>query len=181
MSIEKATETIKAAFPEKAWAYIVLDFAVCIGVWDGARIVFSEACDVENAQELRVFDANRELRFLKTPSGYAERDSNAYGQKHGIDETYVMYGEKAESKNAYTALSETRGGSYDFPKQLVFPSEHVTLKLGIRHFAKYNPIPVLKPDECAENGLPVSGRAAFEIYDYAYTGFFYEDGTEVSL
>jgi hypothetical protein len=47
---------------------------------------------------------------------------------------------------------------------------------------KYNPvIPLPKDTENAGYSLPPSGAGVLEVVDYAYTGFYYADGTEVEL
>jgi hypothetical protein len=70
-----------------------------------------------------------------------------------------------------------------FPAKLEFPGGTIGLKLGIRNFVRYNPVPVLPKGESYDAGLGTSGAGALEVVDYAYTGFFYadENGKAVAL
>jgi CRISPR-associated protein (TIGR03984 family) len=180
-------ELIKAAFPRKAWAYAEGFDSVKIGKWNGAELVFAEPLEEDYLTELRVFDSNRELKF----TGEKTCDTARYSERDFIpelsDTQYFMYGEHAETLGDYTALSEDRGGAIlfpaklDFPKTIVLPDGAVGLKLGIKNFVRYNPVPVLPKGKDYDFGLSTSGAGALEVIDYAYTGFFYENGKAVEL
>ena len=95
-----------------------------------------------------------------------------------------MYGEKPEYEDSWTKMSEDRGGSYYFPKRLSFPDkERIELMLKVREYTRYNKIIVCKKGAQAMDGLPLNGRGAFEVYDFAFCGFTYGDDkkTEVEL
>jgi hypothetical protein len=180
-------EKIKATFPDKAWAYAESLDAVRIGKWDGEKIVFFDGdLKEELLQVLRLFTEMRELKF----TGSKCRDTTDYNTSDFIPELaeskYFMYGEQAEVCGNYTKLSEERGGSYYFPTALDFPKGSdgksiVGLKLGIKNFVKYNPVPVCRKDGPYNSGLGANGAGALEVVDYAYTGFYYEDDAEVKL
>jgi CRISPR-associated protein (TIGR03984 family) len=183
-------ERIKAAFPQKAWAYAEEVESVKIGKWNGNELAFAEGLDSEYLTELRVFDKRRELKF----TGGKSRDTADYDEGDFIQELaesrYYMYGETAELRGDYTALAEERGAILLFPARLDFsqagamPKDQIGLMLGIRNYVRYNPVPVL-PKEPADIsydfGLAASGAGAIETVDYAYTGFFYANGKEVEL
>jgi len=187
-------EKIKAAFPNKAWAYAEGFDSVKIGKWDGSRgnsgeFFFAEPLEAEYLTELRVFDSARELKF----TGNECRDTADYNVKDYIkelaDAQYFMYGEKPEVNGDFTSLSEERGGAILFPAKLTFPNGKVGLKLGIRNYVRYNKVMILPKGEdydCGLNksgtgALEVSGAGALEVVDYAYAGFFYANGKAVEL
>jgi CRISPR-associated protein (TIGR03984 family) len=176
-------ERIRSAFPGKAWAYAEQFDNVQIGRWDGEKLTFRETLQEDKVLELRVFDSCRELKFTLDKC----RDTARYPEDGFIEELknmrYFMYGERVDEQDGgYTKLREDRGGALWFPAKLVFPTEYIVLKLGIRRYIRYNPVPVLPSHATAyEDGLPPSGAGALEAVDYAYCGFFYADGEEVSL
>jgi hypothetical protein len=180
-------ETIKAAFPHKAWAYAEGFGKVQIGKWDCTALLFAEPLEVDYLTELRVFDSNRELKL----TGEKIRDTAMYSESDLIpelaDAQYFMYGEKSEPCGDYMALSEARGGALlflaklNFPKTSSLPNGAIGLKLGIRNFVRYNYVPVLPNGKEYDFGLNTSGAGALEVIDYAYTGFFYENGKAVEL
>ncbi|MDR1160592.1 MAG: hypothetical protein LBK69_08215 [Syntrophomonadaceae bacterium] len=176
-------ETIKAAFPGKAWAYAEQIDSIKIGKWDGKAFRFAEPLAEQYLLELRVFDGVRELKF----TGDNRRDTAEYAAADFIPELanaqYFMYGEHSEICGEYTKLWEERGGAIFFPAKLDFPEGQTGLKLGIRNFVRYNPIPVLpnSPNVDYFYGLATSGAGALEVIDYAYTGFYYNNGKAVEL
>jgi hypothetical protein len=92
-----------------------------------------------------------------------------------------MYGEHSEHDGEYTALWEERGGVLYFPAKLVFPDKNVALKLGIKNYVRYNPVPVCPKGEEYDFEMSTSGAGAIEVFDYAYTGFYYVDGKAVEI
>ncbi|MDR0999892.1 MAG: hypothetical protein LBL96_03685 [Clostridiales bacterium] len=192
-------EKIKVAFPKKAWAYAEQIDSVKIGKWNGERFIFyepfrkEESLNGEYLRELRVFDATREIKFACDKY----RDTIIYAHEDFISalahSQYYMYGEHCdwreglEPMDGFTPLWEERGGTIVFPARLHFPNnsagkEIVSLKLGIKNFVRYNPVPVLtKGSESYGSGLNPTGAGALEVVDYAYTGFFYANGKEVRL
>jgi CRISPR-associated protein (TIGR03984 family) len=180
-------EKIRAAFLEKAWVYAEGHDSVKIGQWNNNKFFFAESLEEEYLTELRVFDKYRELKFI----GDKYRDTNVYCGEDFIaelaDAQYFMYGEKADPQGEFTALSESRGGAIVFPGQLNFPRSDtlpdgvVGLKLGIRNYVRYNPVPVLPKGQKYNFGLEKSAAGAIEVVDYAYTGFFYANGKAVEL
>jgi len=180
-------EKIKAAFPNKAWAYAEGFDSVKIGKWTDSEFVFAEPLEEEYLTELRVFDSSRELKF----TGDKCRDTADYNAddyiKELADAQYFMYGEKVEEIGGFTSLSEERGGAIlfptklDFPKTSKLPNGAIGLKLGIRNYVRYNAVPVLPKGEDHDFGLSASGAGALEVVEYAYTGFFYADGKAVEL
>ena len=180
-------EKIKAVFPVKAWAYAEGIDSVKIGKWNGNEFDFAEPFVEKHLSVLRVFDANRELKF----AGDKCRDTGDYKEGDFIKELaesqYFIYGEQATEQGEYTALCENRGGMLLFPGKLRFPQTDmlpdgiVGLKLGIRNYVRYNCVPVLPICRKYDFGLGESGAGAIEVVDYAYTGFFYVDGKAVEL
>jgi CRISPR-associated protein (TIGR03984 family) len=180
-------DTIKAAFPNKVWVYAEGFGRVQIGKWDGTALLFAEPLEEDYLTELRVFDTRRELKF----TGEKFRDTANYNESGFIpefaDAQYYLYGEKGEARSDYTALSEARGGTILFPARLDFPKTSklkdgaIGLKIGIRNFVRYNPVPILPKGKEYDFGLNGGGAGALEVVDYAYTGFFYEDGKAVEL
>ncbi|GHS92432.1 hypothetical protein AGMMS50276_00300 [Synergistales bacterium] len=176
-------EKIKAAFPGYAWAYAESLDAVRIGKWNGEKLEFYDQLDESLLQTLRVFSNERELKF----SGDKCRDTDIYKGENFIrdleltDSKYFMYGEQASADRDYTKLCEDRGGSFYFPARLSFPEDKVGLKLGIRNFVRYNDVPVCPLNKEYDFGLNHSGAGAFEVVDYAYTGFFYAYNDEKAV
>ena len=180
-------ERIGKVFKDKAWAYAEQYDGVKIGRWNGNEFSFYEELKEDYLLLLRVFDKTRELKF----TGDKCRDTDIYKDGKFIaelaDAKYYLYGEKAEPAGDYTALSEKRGGKLFFPARLKFPNNRIALKLGIRHYVRYNRIKVLGMDKNEDkdkdfcDGLETSGAGPLEVVDFAYTGFFYDDkeGTEV--
>jgi len=170
----------------RAWAYAESYDAVRIGIWNGVGFEFfdktlDEPLDEESLLVLRVFDDKHEIKFSRDKC----RDTVIYDDKEKYsyqDIKYYMYGTDQEPDNehkGYTKFWEARGDKMYFPKLLDFPNKGFKLKLGIRNFIRYNPVPVCPSKEDYQYGLRTSGAGALEILDYAYTGFYYEDGKVV--
>lgn len=176
-----AYETIGAAFPGNAWAYAESLDAVRIGRWHGANLVFYDALDENLLLTLRIFDETRELTF----SGDKCRDTDIYPNGECIralaDAAYAMRGTRAQIVGEYTKLWEERGGVLYFPAKLSFPDGETALKLGIKNFVRYHPVPVCPKGKAYEEALDPSGAGALEVVDYAYTGFYYANGKAVAL
>lgn len=179
-------EVIKDAFPEKAWAYVVMYHGVEIGCWDREKLDFyPEAFDESCCLELRVFDENRELRFLRRPDqSFAFRDTNDYAddkEAGSRDVRYVMYGEKPpQFEEGRTILKEDRGGKLYFPRKLDM-SDPIVLKIGVKNYYRYNDVPVGK-NAGADGSEVQSCFGALEYYDDRLTGFYVgADETEVTL
>jgi len=185
MKIDYAS--VRHAFPSKAWAYAESYDAVKIGKWNGTEFMFYDDINEDFLLTLRVFDNKRELKF----SGDKCRDTNDISKQNVFipelaHAQYYMYGEKqfkpvVKNGQGYTEFLEARGGSMFFPGSLDFSTSEFKLKLGIRNFVRYNPVPVCPKDENYAYGLNKSGTGALEVVDYAYTGFYYEDGKAVLL
>jgi len=182
MKIDYAS--LRHAFPSKAWAYAESYDAVKIGTWNGTEFMFYDAINEDFLLTLRVFDSKRELKF----SGGKCRDTNDIcKQSEFINELayarYYMYGERfkpvVKDGENYTEFWEARGGSMFFPGSLDFSTNEFKLKLGIRNFVRYNPVHVLPRNEKYDYDLCKSGAGTLEVVDYAYTGFYYEDGKGV--
>jgi len=180
-------DEIMAAFPNKAWVYAEQYDSVKIGKWERGIFTFHEPLDEKYLTVLRVFNSHRELKF----TGDKLRDTAMYKNEDYISELahvqYYMYGEQSELIGEFTKLREDRGGVIYFPGELNFQKKDekdiVALKLGIKHFVRYNPVTVLPKCEKYDFGLSVSGSGALEVVDYAYTGFYYdyESGKAVEL
>jgi CRISPR-associated protein (TIGR03984 family) len=184
---------IEQAFPEPTWAYAELFDGIRIGRWDGKSLVFYQPLKAEEEaflQELRVFNAERELKF----TGGKCRDTADYPTDGFVEElaeaSYFLYGEhntwrKGEKKaEGYTPLWEERGGTLFFPAKLNFRKNDdgediVSLKLGIKNYVRYREIPILPKDKPYDDGLDKNGAGGLEVIDYAYTGFYYADGKAV--
>ena len=184
MKIDYAS--LRHAFPFKAWAYAESYDAVKIGKWNGTDFTFYDVINEDFLLTLRVFDSKRELKF----SGDKCRDTNDIcKQSEFIPELaytrYYMYGERykpvVKDGEDYIEFWEARGGSMYFPGTLDFSTNEFKLKLGIRNFVRYNPVPVCPREEEHDYGLNKSGAGALEVVDYAYTGFYYENGKAVFL
>ena len=150
-------ELIKEAFPSKAWAYTVMHHGVAIGLWDGADLNFhpSAEFDWEDVTELRIFNPERELRFICTGGGkLLVRDSKDIEFVELRDCEYVMYGTNPDPdiESGWTVLTEDRGGVVYFPKALSFESETV-MWLGIRNYLRF------------------TDDLRLIVCDYAFTGF----------
>jgi CRISPR-associated protein (TIGR03984 family) len=174
-------DKIKSAFPGKAWAYAECLDSIRIGKWDGMHLIFRDGLDESLLLMLRVFNEKRELKL----NGEKSRDTDIYKNDELIadlaDERYIMYGEHSEPDGEYTTLWEERGGVLYFPAKLVFPDKNVSLKLGIKNFVRYNPVPVCPKGEKHDFGMGAGSAGAIEVFDYAYTGFYYSDGKAVEL
>lgn len=187
-------EKISKVFKGKAWAYAEQYNGVKIGKWGASgvgtdKFSFYEPLEPEYLFVLRVFNEERELKF----TGDKCRDTAVYNKSNFInglkddfieklaDVKYYLYGEQRKENGAYTELWEDRGGKLYFPAELKFPDGKVSLMLGIKNFARYNNVPVLPKDEKFDYGLSPSGAGALEVIDYAYTGFYYQNGKRVEL
>jgi len=164
---------IKKVFGSNAWAYVVMYHCVAIGIWDGKneKLIFHEtiAFDWNYVTELRVFNNNRELRFLRDENDVLLcRDSSLLEsstcKKNIQDTSYLMYGTDVEIEEKqgaqWTALFEDRGGKVYFPKKLYFSQsskEGVLMWLNIRNFLREG-----------ENSV---GGIKLEVCDYVFTGF----------
>ncbi|MDR2938883.1 MAG: hypothetical protein LBV08_01040 [Clostridiales bacterium] len=187
-------DRIKEVFPEKAWVYAEQYDEVKIGKWDGNGFMFYSPINEDLLLMLRVFDKTREIKF----SGDRCRDTEAYKAEDFIqdseliDAKYYMYGEQKKYIGEYTKLWESRGGAIYFPEILDFPKNAncqegaIALKLGIKNFVRYNPVPVWKKEYTKagldySEGLGKTGAGALEVVDYAYTEFYYADDKETEV
>ena len=180
-------ELIKSSFPDKAWVYAEGLDSIRIGKWNGSEFNFAESFDETYIIEMRVFNSKHELKI----TGEKHRDTANYNDNNFIselaDDQYFMYGEQAAEQGENTVLYETRGGAIVFPGKLEFPKTDklpdgvIGLKLGVRNYVRYNRVPVLTEGESYDFDLNTSGAGAIEVVDYAYTGFFYANGTAVKL
>lgn len=181
---------IKKIFPDKAWAYAEQYDSVRIGKWDGSELMFYkhkplDENDAKYLKVLRVFDEKRELKFTgdkcRYTGDYAESD---YISELANIRYYYMYGEqKPEHDDGYSSLSEERGGTIWFPAKLTFPTDKIGLKLGIRNYVRYNEVNILPKNEQYSQNISTTGAGALEVFDYAYTGFYYgyDEGKKVEL
>lgn len=180
---EPDAEIIAKAFPCKAWAYAVSYHNVQIGLWEDGILEFRDGYNPLYLTELRVFNATRELRWIRSGKGFLFRDTEdeEYSGAVAYIKDLVMYGEKADcdGDGTGTILSEDRGCRYFFPKRLSFQKalgesneDLVELRLRTRDFSRYNEIVVCKKGDAYDSGLRQDGRGAFEIFDYAFAGFF---------
>jgi len=150
---------IREVFPSgKAWAYAVMYHGVALGIWDGDALNFHSSADFgwEYVTELRVFNAMRELRFVRGEEGILlVRDSEHIAFEETRDTAYLMYGTSANidaGNRNWTILTEDRGGKVCFPKELKFGDETV-MWLGIRNYLRF------------------TEDLRLEVCDYAFTGF----------
>ena len=154
-------DLIKSTFESKAWAYVVMYHGVGIGFWDAdeKKLVFhpSVEFDWEDVTELRVFDKDMELRFIRNEDGEL-KPRNSQGIKHDKlrCSDYMMYGtdvrENDTNDKSWTALIEDRGGKVYFPKDLKVASD-IPMWLGIRNYLRF------------------TEDLRLEVCDFAFTGF----------
>ena len=152
---------INAVFKsQKAWAYAVMYHGVAIGTWEDGAENFHTTIDFswENVIELRVFNSERELRFVRGEDGkLLFRDSANIVCDETRDTAYLMYGTSAQSKDGWTIFSEDRGGNVYFPKEITFDAKdgnaEVVMWLGIRNYLRF------------------TEDLRLEVFDYAFTGF----------
>ena len=148
---------INEAFPKIAWAYAVMCHKVAIGAWENGALNFHSTVDFnwENIIELRVFNSERELRFIRGEDDkLLLRDSDAIAADcEKRDTAYLMYGTSAHAEGDWTLLKEDRGGELYFPKGLEFENNQVVMWLGIRNYLRF------------------TEDLRLEVFDYAFTGF----------
>ena len=170
-------ERIRNAFPKQAWAYAVQDHNVQIGKWNGKDFAFHNGWHEKYLLELRVFNHERELRFIK---GKRPRDTEEYKNRNFeiVELLYVLYGSGEKKpdglsacEDGYTVLSEARSGKLYFPAKLTF-DDRVEVKLLIRNFIAYNDIPVRGRGEPYDSELNAGATAVSQLIDYAYAGFY---------
>jgi len=150
----------KNVFNAKAWAYAVMYHGVGIGLWcpDKQDLIFhpNVEFDWEDVTELRVFDEEKELRFVRNENGeLKERNSADIKYDEVRCAEYLMYGTDASPEDEWTILTEDRGGELYFPtklKDLKLGSEKV-MWLGIRNYLRF------------------TEDLRLEVCDYAFTGF----------
>lgn len=167
---------IKTTFPDSdAWAYVVMYHSVGIGKWINEKdeLVFhsSVAFSWNDVTELRVFDHNQELRFMRGENGTLLSRNSKYitpapDEIREIRNTkYLMYGTTItdpieENGLQWTELSEDRGGKLMFPEELKFKNNEVVIWLKIRNFLRFTDGPRL------------------EVCDYTFTSFEWEKETK---
>jgi len=179
---EPDMDMIAKAFPGKAWAYAVSYHNVQVGIWENGSLVFHDGYDPAYLSELRVFDAARELRWVRADQDFLFRDTDEYVGAVDSLRKLVMYGEKMqEAGETWTRLDEERGGAYFFPQKLSFAGI-VELRLEVRDFARFNKVEVLRKGGGYDEDLVFDGRGAFELFDTAFSGFYYlKDGEETEV
>ena len=159
---------IKQAFSSRAWAYSVMYHGVAIGVWDGNDVFFHKSAEFDWAYvtELRIFNNERELRFIRNEDGVLlVRDNINIDMKNTEKQcaAYLMYGTNAKPDGGdnWTVLTEERGGLVYFPKKkddigfekLTDGGDEIVLWLGIRNYLRF------------------TDDLRLEVFDYSFTGF----------
>jgi CRISPR-associated protein (TIGR03984 family) len=166
----------------KAWAVCTMYHGVCIGRWTGADFVFHESAEYSQdcVTELRVFNTDAELRFVKVGADYNVRykDETEVSEDDRQESVYLLYGSrvKGDRENGWLCLSEERGGELWFPNDgnIKFDKiqvgdreeEQVLLWLKLHNYLKYNAIAVGADDRARQTGKP-----ALEVTDYRYVDF----------
>ncbi|MDR2132080.1 MAG: hypothetical protein LBP30_01905 [Clostridiales Family XIII bacterium] len=169
-----------------AWAYAVFYDSVRVGYWNGAKLRFHGIeFDEGNVQELRVFDANRELRYVRLPDDtLAERCLDDTGKTpDASDLYYAVYGEKNTPAGVWTIRTEARGGELAIPA--ILDEKRSDLFLKVRNYFQWNEVPVGRASETgnADDGDIKPNVGALSFRDYRFVGFF-TDGkgkTEVKI
>ncbi|UYO61634.1 CRISPR-associated protein Csx19 [Acetobacterium wieringae] len=185
MEFNDVLTKIKEGFPQKAWVYLVSQHQVQIGIWDGDKMNLKDGYSPEYLLELRVFTNNREIRVVQAHEDFLLRDSEDFDVQKAIEDKYIMYGEKIDGEkqesyqDGYSALKEDRGGVLWFPGRIA--DNFKNLKLGIRNFYCYHPVPVLPNGNSYDAEMGEIGKGSLEFFDYAFTGFFYANDKEVEL
>jgi CRISPR-associated protein (TIGR03984 family) len=138
-----------------------------IGLWkDDSINLHDKDFNWGSLTELRVFDAESELRFVRVGDDLRERylfDEKLQKNEFTKDTAYSLYGESiGKSDDFGIALTETRGKELWFPKSLEF-GNITAMRLKIRHYVRTNPIPTNKAPEAP----------GIEIYDFRFAGFEY--------
>ncbi|MDR0838919.1 MAG: hypothetical protein LBN99_04680 [Oscillospiraceae bacterium] len=153
----------------KAWAVCTMYHGVIIGKWDGKRLNFHKDAEFSEdcVTEMRVFNNDAELRFVKTDGGIKERYITDGANSDVYDKKYLVYGTDYTPDSGGIFLTEERGGKLWFPAVPEFADGKVNLWLGIRNYLKYNPVSIGDDDTKRQTGKP-----ALEVTDYRYFGFY---------
>jgi CRISPR-associated protein (TIGR03984 family) len=139
-----------------------------IGIWKNNSINLRDNdFSWDNLTELRVFDADSELRLVRADDSFRERyiDDKEVLQKNTFtrDTAYLLYGENVGECDGFgIALTETRGKELWFPKSLEFGNLKA-MRLKIRHYVRTNPISTDRAPD----------KPGIEIYDFRFAGFEY--------
>ena len=129
--------TIQGHIKEKAFVYAVMDHAVALGLYGGGGIQIGlgpekKAADLPLAyvQELRVFNAQKELRALRCADGFRWRVREDQCVEQGgniwhLDEKHKLWGsvQKEEDTGEWSLLREKRGSAILFPAKLELQAE----------------------------------------------------------
>ena len=163
----KYVEIIEDTFLSKAWAYTVMYHGVAIGLWVDNALKFHESAefDWKHVAELRVFNTERELRFVRGENNMLlvrkrigdeliAGDGSVIMYDDIRDCEYMMYGTDKHDDAEWTVLTEDRGGNVCFPKPLEFSNNEIVMWLGIRNYLRFTDDP-----------------PRLEVCDYVFTGF----------
>jgi CRISPR-associated protein (TIGR03984 family) len=177
---------VKSKFDKSAWAYAVFYDRVQVGYWNGERLIFhdrefseNDMTEEDGMTELRVFDGERELRYVRLPDDtLAARYIDDNGKAPDVSDLYyAVYGEDAESTAGWTRRFETRGGDLWIPADL----KDANLYLKVRNYFKWNGVPVGRDGADDSDIKPNPGPLEFS--DFRFASFFADgDGKwEVSV
>ena len=129
--------TIQGHIKENAFVYAVMDHAVALGLYGGGGIQIGLGSEKKPAdlplaylQELRVFNAQKELRVLRSADGFRWRVREDQGPEQGgniwhLDEKHKLWGsvQKEEDTGEWSLLREKRGSTILFPAKLELHAE----------------------------------------------------------
>jgi CRISPR-associated protein (TIGR03984 family) len=158
---------------ESAWAYAIFYDSVQLGYWNGTELRFHYATLNEgNVQELRVFNADKELRYVRLPDGsLAERFIDDTGKAPDVSDLYyAVYGETNVREGDWTLRMEARGGQLAIPA--VLDEDNTDLFLKIRNYFQWEGVPVGKKEEYEDNSDIKPNTGALSFQDYRFVGFF---------
>lgn len=151
-------DTIYEYIKGKAQVYVAMDHAVALGLYENGMIQIGlglerkvEELPLAYVQELRVFDAQKELRALRFDDVFRWRLRVDQGTEPGsctwsvLDEKHKLWGsvQKEKDMGTWSLLSEKRGSAIFFPDKVGLHGEKALL---VRNYIEFK-----KAEE--ENGL----------------------------
>lgn len=155
LTMPEAIQKAVQEFHGSAKLYVVLDYAVCFGVYQNGQFLVGlgeekEATMLEwkYVRELRIFDTNKEMLLISNADGWSGRVRNDLYEgkrEYCLTERQKLWGQAAKNSQkvitGWTLLVSGRGTRIQIPEQL---SEGEAAALSIRRYMR---IPDVKKDE----------------------------------
>lgn len=143
-TIEKLQANIGKIVTEKGWFVAYLDYQVCIGAFDGMRLLWPKAEEPQPKyiQALRVFNHEQELYIRRTAHESFIGRNRIDGKGNEIpvvEAAQFLWGKKERESNGWLHLKEDRGVELCLPSiaESVPSSERV--RLVTRNYVDFNP------------------------------------------